>query len=128
MNQLHKSGEDYLEAVLFIEQQKGRVRSIDIARYLSVSKPSVNRALTNLQEMGYINKPTYGEVTITEAGRKRARTVAQKHLALTQFLTKVLGVSLSVAEKDACKIEHDISDETTQKLIEYLKKQEVENA
>lgn len=127
MDQLHKSGEDYLEAVLFIEQQKGRVKSIDVAKYLGVSRPSVNRALTNLQEMGYISKPIYGEVTITESGRKRAQAVAKKHTALTRLLSEVLGVSPSVAEKDACKIEHDISDETTDRLIEYLKKTEAKN-
>ena len=124
MKNLYKSGEDYLEAVLFIERKKGRVKSIDVANYLGVSRPSVNRALTNLQEMGYVSKPIYGEVTITDEGRKRAEVVAKKHVALTQLLTDVLGVSREVAEKDACKIEHDISDETTEKLIEYLKKTE----
>ncbi|MDE7216168.1 MAG: metal-dependent transcriptional regulator [Clostridia bacterium] len=122
--QLHKSGEDYLEAILFIERQKGRVKSVDIAKYLGVSKPSVNKALTILQEMGYVNKPIYGEVTITQEGRSKAEIVARKHVALTQLLTEVLGVSPDVAEKDACKIEHDISEETTVKLIEYLKKAE----
>ena len=120
MSQLHKSGEDYLEAILFIEEQKGRVRSIDIANALGVSKPSVNKALTILQEMGYVSKPSYGEVTITQEGRKRAKVVAVKHVALTKLLTNVLGVSEETAEKDACKIEHDISEETTQKLINYL--------
>ncbi|MDE7191621.1 MAG: metal-dependent transcriptional regulator [Clostridia bacterium] len=120
MSQLHKSGEDYLEAILFIEEQKGRVKSVDIANFLGVSKPSVNKALTILQEMGYVSKPSYGEVTITQEGRKKAKTVAVKHMALTRLLTEVLGVSADTAEKDACKIEHDISDETTQKLIEFL--------
>ncbi|MDE6211664.1 MAG: metal-dependent transcriptional regulator [Clostridia bacterium] len=120
MSQLHKSGEDYLEAILFIEEQKGRVKSVDIANFLGVSKPSVNKALTILQEMGYVSKPSYGEVTITQEGRKKAKTVAVKHVALTRLLTEVLGVSADTAEKDACKIEHDISEETTQKLIEFL--------
>ena len=122
MSQLHKSGEDYLEAILFIEEQKGRVKSVDIANALSVSKPSVNKALTILQEMGYVSKPSYGEVTITEEGRKRAKIVAVKHVALTRLLTDVLGVGAETAEKDACKIEHDISEETTGKLIQYLDK------
>lgn len=120
MASLYKSGEDYLEAVLFIEQQKGRVRSVDIAKYLGVSKPSVNKALSILQEMGYVNKPDYGDVTITDEGRKKAQTVALKHRALTRLLTDVLGVEAETAEKDACKIEHDISEETTKKLIDYL--------
>ena len=124
MGTLHKSGEDYLEAILFIERQNGRVRSIDIANHLKVSRPSVNRALNNLEEMGYVTKPIYGEVTITENGRKKAEAVAGKHAALTRLLTEVLGVSRGVAEEDACKIEHDISDETTRKLIEYLDKKE----
>ena len=112
MSDLRKSGEDYLEAILFIEEEKGIVKSVDIATYLGVSKPSVNKALTILQEMGYVSKPNYSQVTITQEGRKRAKAVAQKHSALTRLLTDVLGVSEEVAEKDACKIEHDISQET----------------
>ncbi len=120
MSDLRKSGEDYLEAILFIEEEKGIVKSVDIATYLGVSKPSVNKALTILQEMGYVSKPNYSQVTITQEGRKKAKAVAQKHSALTRLLTDVLGVSEEVAEKDACKIEHDISEETTQKLIAFL--------
>ena len=117
MSDLRKSGEDYLEAILFIEEEKGIVKSVDIATYLGVSKPSVNKALTILQEMGYVSKPNYSQVTITQEGRKKAKAVAQKHSALTRLLTDVLGVSEEVAEKDACKIEHDISEETTQNLL-----------
>ncbi len=120
MSDLRKSGEDYLEAILFIEEEKGIVKSVDIATYLGVSKPSVNKALTILQEMGYVSKPNYSQVTITQEGRKKAKAVAQKHSALTRLLTDVLGVSEDVAEKDACKIEHDISEETTEKLIAFL--------
>ncbi|MCI8911570.1 MAG: metal-dependent transcriptional regulator [Clostridia bacterium] len=124
MSDLRKSGEDYLEAILFIEEEKGIVKSVDIATYLGVSKPSVNKALTILQEMGYVSKPNYSQVTITQEGRKKAKAVAQKHSALTRLLTDVLGVSEEVAEKDACKIEHDISEETTQKLIAFLQKRD----
>lgn len=120
MGKLRKSGEDYLEAILFIEEKKGTVKSVDIASYLGVSKPSVNKALTLLQEMGYVSKPNYSQVTITAEGRKKARAVAQKHTALTILLKDVLGVNAETAEKDACKIEHDISEETTEKLIAYL--------
>ena len=120
MSDLRKSGEDYLEAILFIEEEKGIVKSVDIATYLGVSKPSVNKALTILQGMGYVSKPNYSQVTITQEGRKKAKAVAQKHSALTRLLTDVLGVSEEVAEKDACKIEHDISEETTEKLIAFL--------
>ena len=124
MSDLRKSGEDYLEAILFIEEEKGIVKSVDIATYLGVSKPSVNKALTILQEMGYVSKPNYSQVTITQEGRKKAKAVAQKHSALTRLLTDVLGVSEEVAEKDACKIEHDKSEETTQKLIAFLQKRD----
>lgn len=72
--------------------------------------------------MGYVSKPNYGEVTITQEGRRKAKIIAEKHVALTKLLTDVLGVSAETAEKDACKIEHDISEETTGKLIEYLNK------
>lgn len=124
MSDLRKSGEDYLEAILFIEEEKGIVKSVDVATYLGVSKPSVNKALTILQEMGYVSKPNYSQVTITQEGRKKAKAVAQKHSALTRLLTDVLGVSEEVAEKDACKIEHDISEETTRKLIAFLQKRD----
>ena len=120
MSNLRKSGEDYLEAILFIEEKKGVVKSVDIANHLGVSKPSVNKALTLLQEMGYVNKPNYQQVTITAEGRQKARAVAQKHTALTRLLSEVLGVSEETAEKDACKIEHDISEETTEKLKVFL--------
>ena len=90
MSDLRKSGEDYLEAILFIEEEKGIVKSVDIATYLGVSKPSVNKALTILQEMGYVSKPNYSQVTITQEGRKKAKAVAQKHSALTRLLTDVL--------------------------------------
>ena len=120
MSNLRKSGEDYLEAILFIEEKKGIVKSVDIANHLGVSKPSVNKALTILQEMGYVNKPNYQQVTITAEGRQKARAVAQKHTALTRLLSEVLGVSEETAEKDACKIEHDISEETTEKLKIFL--------
>lgn len=123
-DRLLKSGEDYLEAILMIEREHGKIRSVDIANYLNVSRPSVNRALNVLQEKGYVNKPDYGTVTITEAGRRRAESVARRHAMLTRLLTEVLGVSAETAEQDACRIEHDISRETSQKLQEYFERQD----
>lgn len=117
---LFKSGEDYLEAILEIEQRNGKVRSVDVANLLGVSRPSVSRAMNVLQEKGYISKPTYGEVTITPLGRARAESVARRHAALQRLLIEVLGVSEETAKADACKIEHDISIETTDKLTAFL--------
>jgi Mn-dependent DtxR family transcriptional regulator len=88
---------------------------------MGVSKPSTFRALQNLSEQGYIQKQAYGAVTLTEKGRTEAQTIRNKHKAIRTLLTDTLGVSPAIAEADACKIEHFISDETTQKLFEFLK-------
>lgn len=117
---LRKSGEDYLEAILAVEREYGKVRSVDVANILGVSRPSVSRAMGILQEKGYITKPIYGEVTITPLGRERAESVSKRHTALRRLLHDILGVSERAAEEDACKIEHDISEETTRKLFEFL--------
>ena len=119
---LLKSGEDYLEAVLFVEQRYGKIRSVDVANLLGVSRPSVNRALRILQDKGYITKPDYGTVTITPLGRERAESVARRHGALTRLLVDVLGVRADIAQRDACKIEHDISAETLERLEAFLQR------
>lgn len=117
---MNKSGEDYLEAVLNIENEKGVVRTTDIAAKLNVSKPSVNRAMKVLSAEGYINHETYGKITLTEKGKVYASMVYKRHTTLVRFLRDILNVSEEVSNRDACLIEHDVSSETMEKIASYL--------
>ncbi len=123
MINLTKSIEDYLEAILILEKANKRVRSVKIAQMLNVSKPGVNQAMNLLKEHELIDKPAYGEIILTEKGRKIANEVYKKHLLIKEFLIK-LGVSEEIAEIDSCKIEHVLSDETLKKITLYLNKKD----
>lgn len=119
MINLTKSNEDYLEAILVLEQKYGKVLSIEIAKMLNVSKPGVNRAMNILKENGLIDKSDYSEIILTSKGREIAAQVYDKHITIKSFLLK-LGVSEDVAENDCCLIEHVISEETYLKMKEHL--------
>ena len=108
---IHESGEDYLEASLVLHEQKGNVRSIDVAQHLGYSKPSVSRAMSILRSSGYITMERDGRILLTEAGKTAAESVYERHRFLTKWLIQ-LGVTPEVAAEDACRIEHDISPET----------------
>lgn len=108
---LLESGEMYLETILILSKQKASVRSIDVVEYMNFSKPSVSRAVSHLKADGYLTVDDGGFLTLTDAGREVAEKIYERHRMLTGFLMK-LGVSESAASADACKIEHDISDET----------------
>lgn len=116
---IQESAEDYLEAILFLKQEKGAVRSIDIARRLEFTKPSVSRAMSLLRENGYITMEKDGFIELTGTGREIAERIGERHRLLTGWLT-ALGVSQETAAEDACRIEHDISEETFQKLKEHI--------
>ena len=116
---LHASGEDYLEAILVIQERKGNVRSIDVAHHLNFSKPSVSRAMSLLRENGYVQMDKDGLLSLTDAGMEIASRIYERHRLLTEWLT-VLGVSPDVAAEDACRIEHDISEETFARLKEHI--------
>lgn len=120
INYMNKSGEDYLEAILNLEEGNNGARITDIATHLGVSKPSVNRAMKVLGEKGYVNHETYGKITLTEKGRAHASMVFSRHNTLIKFLRDVLDVSEEVAKRDACLIEHDVSSETMEKIFSYL--------
>ncbi len=109
--ELHESAEDYLKAILVIQNKKGYVRSIDVANQMNVSKPSVSYATKHLRERGYITFNEDGMILLTEAGDAVARKIFNRHQILTRFFVK-LGVNEGQAEIDAHKIEHDISEET----------------
>ena len=116
-----KSSEDYLEAMLILEKQHGYIRSIDIAQMLEVTKPSVSYAVKRLRENGYILMEKDGRITLTETGLAIAARMYERHTLLTQFLL-ALGVSEETAREDACKIEHDLSDETFEAMKTHAKK------
>ena len=108
---LQRAGEDYLEAMLFMKEKHGYIRSVDIADYLGVTKPSVTYSTKRLRENGYITMDKEGLITLTETGMAVAMRMGQRHKTLTAYLVS-LGVDPEVAEADACKIEHDVSEET----------------
>lgn len=116
---IRKSGEDYLEAVLIIKNRKTYVKSMDVADYLGVSKPSVSAAVKNLQEAGMIVMEDGKFLDLTPAGRAIAEHIYEKHRLLTEILVKT-GVSREQAEIDACEMEHVISDESFERLKEYF--------
>ena len=115
---LHKSGEDYLEAILILEQKRGYVRSSDVAQQLSVTKPSVSNATRLLKEGGFLTMDEDKLIHLTELGHEVAESIYERHCILTEGLI-FLGVDPETAEQDACRIEHDISRETFEKLKEY---------
>ena len=108
---IKESAENYLESIYVIKNQKGFVRSIDIANELSYSKPSVSVAMKNLRENGYIDVMGDGKIVLLEPGKQIAENLFERHTILTKAL-ETLGVSAETAAEDACKIEHVISSET----------------
>ena len=117
--QLLESGEMYLETILILTIRDKLVRSIDVAKYMSFSKPSVSRAMGRLKEQGYITIDPEGYITLTESGRGIAEKIYERHTVLTALL-KRLGISEQTAAEDACKIEHDISDETFEAIKRHV--------
>lgn len=123
----NQSIEDYLEAVLVVQQQKGYCRSVDVANRLGYTKASVSVAVQNLSRMDYLHKQEDGNLKLTEAGRAYAASVLDKHRLLTSALIRI-GVNEDVADEDACKIEHDISEETFERLREWYARANEEGA
>ena len=112
---LHASGEDYLEAILVLQRKKGMVRSVDVARHMDVSKPSVCHAVDTLKDGGFLTMDSDFFLHLTDVGRETAEQIYEKH----QFFTIQLiaaGVDPKIAEADACRIEHVISEESFQRL------------
>lgn len=106
-----ESQEDYLETILLLKKRLGQVRSIDIANEMNFTKPSVSIAMKNLREKAYITVSENGYITLTESGRKRAENVLERHTILSDWLIS-LGVSRETALEDACRVEHDLSEES----------------
>ena len=121
VNKVSMSHEDYLEAILCLKEENGIARSVDVARRLNVSKPSVSRAMSILEEKGYVFVGKIGSLELTEEGKKLADEIYARHVLLTRFLQKITGVSEEQAEENACKIEHDIDDDVKRGIEKWMK-------
>ncbi len=116
-----ESSEDYLEAMLMMKEQHGYIRSIDIAAELGVTKPSVSYATKRLRENGYITMDKEGLITLTEKGLEVANRIYDRHKTLTRYFIS-LGVDEETAREDACKVEHDLSQQTYDALRRHAEK------
>ena len=117
--QLLESGEMYLETILILTIRDQTVRSIDVAKYMGFSKPSVSRAVGRLKEQGYITVDAEGNILLSDSGRAIAEKIYERHQVLSALLMR-LGVSEQTAADEACKIEHDISDETFEAIKRHV--------
>lgn len=123
--EIHASAEDYLEAILVLQERHGQVRSIDIVNMLGYSKPSISIAMKKLRESGYISMAQDGTITLNESGMEIANRVYGRHKAITKLFV-LLGVPQEQAAEDACKVEHDLSQETFECIREFVLQHEKE--
>lgn len=121
----NESLEDYLETILSLQKKSGQVRSIDIAAEMGFSKPSVSVAMKNLREKEYVTVDEKGNISLTDAGRERAERVLERHTILSNWLIS-LGVSEEVAREDACRVEHDLSEESFDAIKKNLQSKTTE--
>ena len=117
-----ESNEMYLEVILQLERRNGNVRSVDIANELGYSKPSVSRAMSILNDSGYVEHESYGNIILTQKGRQKAMQMILRHETITAFLTTTLKIDAQTAEEDACRIEHIISQTTADAIKAYVEK------
>ncbi len=120
---IHESAEDYLESILILQEQCGSVRSIDIVNKLGYSKPSVSIAMKKLRESGYISMAADGTITLNDSGMEIASRIYGRHKTITR-LFQHLGVSPEQAAIDACKVEHDLSQETFERICAFVEQVE----
>ena len=118
---LQESGENYLETILILERRNGIARSIDVANELGFSKPSVSRAVSVLKEAGYVKVGPINQLLLTESARNIAEKIYHRHCVLKEFLMQI-GVKEDIAAKDACRMEHVISEETLQCILNHMEK------
>lgn len=118
---IHKASEDYLEAMLMMQEKNGYIRSIDVAEQLGVTKPSVSYSTKRLREAGYITMDEESYITLTDTGMEIARRMYERHKLLTEFFVH-LGVEEKTAREDACKVEHDLSEKTFNAICEHAKR------
>ena len=119
---MYESGEDYLEAILRVKESKGTVHSVDVAKKLGVSKPSVSRAVGILKRDGYLEDSEGTELEFTKKGLEKATNIYSRHRLLTDFFVKITGVSKEQAEENACRVEHDIDADIVAGIENWVKK------
>lgn len=117
---IQKSAEDYLEMMLMLQEKHGYIRSIDIAEELGVKKPSVSYATKRLKENGYITMDSDSLISLTDKGMEIASRMYERHKRLTELLI-MLGVDPEIARKDACRIEHDLSNESFEAISRHVR-------
>jgi len=120
---LHASGEDYLEAVLMLQQKKGMVRSVDLARHMGYSKPSISHAVGVLRDGGFLTMDKDGFLHLTDVGREVAEKIYERHRFFTQWLINA-GIDPETAEQDACRMEHSISQKSFEQIQNAYQKQQ----
>ncbi len=118
---MHESGENYLETILLLKNKHGHVRSIDIANEMGFSKPSISRAVGILKEKKLIIIDQSGGIEFTPEGKKQADAIYERHRLIAKFLMQTLGVDEELANQDACRIEHVISQESFEKIKDAFK-------
>ena len=116
---LNESGEMYLESILVLSKKNNMVRSVDVAEYMQLSKPAVSRAIGKLKAERYILVDADGHIALTESGHEIATKIYERHNVLCEFLT-LIGVNEESARRDACKMEHDIGDESFAAIKEHV--------
>ena len=123
---LQESGENYLETILLLRQRQGHVRSIDVATELGFSKPSISRAIGILKSAGYVQVGEGGNILLTEAGQQKAEAVYERHRLISRYLVLTLGVPAEIADADACRIEHIISQESFDQITAFVAREDGE--
>ena len=118
---MQESGEMYLETIHLLCKKQRDVRAIDVGEYMGYSKPSVSRALSILKSGGYVETDEHGFLSLTKTGKNIAEKIYAKHQLLVEFLAGI-GVEESIAEQDACRMEHIVSDTTYEALKKYMEK------
>ena len=121
---MRESAEMYLETIHILNSRLGKVRAIDIVKYMNLSKPSVSKGLKNLLQRGFVERDEKRLITLTPKGEKKARVMYNKNITITKFL-QILGVEYSTAQKDACKIEHILSPMSFDCITNFVSKQEI---
>lgn len=117
---IQESGENYLETILILQNKNGSVRSIDVANELDYTKASISRAMGILKKVGYIIMEDGGNIILTDSGRQKANEIYERHQLIAKYLVKALEIEESAAAADACRIEHVISNESFNKIKEWV--------